>query len=226
MRRFPTRKRSIHPSGSVGVICPGVQISADALFQRAEVGGRGGLWNSGQHGNQRARGTLPLALGKDLTGRPYVADLARDIAEERGVTLDEGLSARQRGLANAVTRMLEDHFYWALVWDRWMVPAHWAKTRVVYFGRLPPPLRWLVPGNAAGDPAHGHSSFVIGLAVMRPAQLRMGALAPRMAEAPEEERARLGGEMARLRTRSGRASRVIAGLLIVAVVTMAVARYV
>src|SRR5690606_35981919 len=26
---------------------------------------------------QRARGQLPLALGKDLTGRPYVADLAK-----------------------------------------------------------------------------------------------------------------------------------------------------
>lgn len=69
-------------------------------------------------------------------------------------------------------------------------------------------------------------AYVIGLAVMRPAQLRMGALAPRMAEAPEDERARLGAEMARLRSRSGRASRVIAGLLILAVVTMAVARYV
>ena len=67
------------------------------------------------------------------------------LTAERGVTLDDGLSERQRGLANAVTRMLEDHFYWALVWDRWMVPAHWAQTRVVYFGRLPPPLRWLVP---------------------------------------------------------------------------------
>jgi glutathione S-transferase len=67
------------------------------------------------------------------------------LTAERGVTLDEGLSEQQRGLANAVTRMLEDHFYWALVWDRWMVPAHWAKTRVVYFGRLAPPLRWLVP---------------------------------------------------------------------------------
>ncbi|HUG42021.1 MAG TPA: hypothetical protein VMM12_16250, partial [Longimicrobiales bacterium] len=35
-------------------------------------------------------------------------------------------------------------------------------------------------------------AYVIGLMVMRPAQLRMGALAPRMADAPEEERARLG----------------------------------
>jgi hypothetical protein len=69
-------------------------------------------------------------------------------------------------------------------------------------------------------------AYVGGLAVMRPAQMRMGALAARMADAPPEERARIGAELARLRTRSGRASRVIAGLLIVAVVTMAAARYV
>jgi len=85
---------------------------------------------------------VELSDGRVLADSGAIIDT---LTKERGVTLDEGLSAQQRGLANAVTRMLEDHFYWAIVWDRWMVPAHWEKTRVVYFGRLPPPLRWLVP---------------------------------------------------------------------------------
>lgn len=64
---------------------------------------------------------------------------------EHGVALDEGLDARSRAVATTVTRMLEDHFCWALAWDRWMVPAHWAETRRAYFGGQPPPLRWLIP---------------------------------------------------------------------------------
>ena len=67
------------------------------------------------------------------------------LTAERGVELDAGLDARARGLAVAVTRLLEDHFYWAIAWDRWIPAAHWARTRVAYFGRLPGPLRWLVP---------------------------------------------------------------------------------
>lgn len=69
-------------------------------------------------------------------------------------------------------------------------------------------------------------AFVIGLAVMRPTQLRMGELGGRMAGATDDERPRLAAEMTRLRTRSARASLAMAWLLIVAVVTMAVARYV
>ena len=69
-------------------------------------------------------------------------------------------------------------------------------------------------------------AFIIGLTVMRPAQLRIGALGPRIAGAAGEERTRLGAAVARLRTRAGRASVAMAWLLIVAVVTMAAARYV
>lgn len=84
----------------------------------------------------------------ELEGGRIVADsgvIIDTLTAERGVTLDAGLSARERALATAVTRLLEDHFYWAIAWDRWIPPTHWAKTRVAYFGALPGPLRWLVP---------------------------------------------------------------------------------
>ncbi|MEM9455435.1 MAG: glutathione S-transferase family protein [Myxococcota bacterium] len=68
------------------------------------------------------------------------------LREERGLTLDEGLDPRQQAIAIAVTRMLEDHFYWAIVWDRWFVSEHWPATRQAYFGWLPAPLRGFVPG--------------------------------------------------------------------------------
>ncbi|MBW3553892.1 MAG: hypothetical protein KY466_10290 [Gemmatimonadetes bacterium] len=69
-------------------------------------------------------------------------------------------------------------------------------------------------------------AFIIGLAVMRPTQLRIGELAGRMAGAMDDERPRLGAEMTRLRTRAARATLATAWLLIVAIVTMAAARYI
>ncbi|HUP21069.1 MAG TPA: hypothetical protein VM778_14115 [Gemmatimonadota bacterium] len=68
-------------------------------------------------------------------------------------------------------------------------------------------------------------AFLIGVTVMRSAQLRMTELAPRIATAADDERARIGAEVAALRARSGRASRAVAWLLVVAVLTMAAARY-
>ncbi len=52
--------------GAVGVEVPNPESSA--VFLRSIIG---------DVGFQRSRGVLPLALGKDLTGKPYVGDLAR-----------------------------------------------------------------------------------------------------------------------------------------------------
>ncbi|MCB9566016.1 MAG: glutathione S-transferase family protein [Myxococcales bacterium] len=84
----------------------------------------------------------------ELADGRLIADsgvIIETLAAERGVDLDAGLDPRARGLATAITRLLEDHLYWAIAWDRWVPPAHWARTRVAYFGYLPGPLPWLVP---------------------------------------------------------------------------------
>ncbi len=85
---------------------------------------------------------VELPGGRILADSGHIIDV---LSAERGIALDAGLDERSRGLAVAVTRMLEDHFYWAIGWDRWVPPAHWARTRVAYFGGLPGPLRWLLP---------------------------------------------------------------------------------
>lgn len=88
---------------------------------------------------------VELADGRRIADSGVIIET---LTAERGVTLDEGLDARQQALALALTRLLEDHLYWAIVWDRWAVDEHWAQTRPAYFGTLPVPLRWLVPGLA------------------------------------------------------------------------------
>jgi hypothetical protein len=69
-------------------------------------------------------------------------------------------------------------------------------------------------------------ALVTGVTVMRPSALRMTSLMQAMGQAqagPEKER--LGAEVAGLRQRMTTGGRVIAVLLIIAVATMAVARY-
>ena len=92
-----------------------------------------------------ANGKAPYVVLPDGRTIADSAVIMETLAHERGLTLDEGLDDDQRALATAVTRMLEDHFYWVIAWDRWVPAEHWALTREAYFGAMPIPLRWLVP---------------------------------------------------------------------------------
>ena len=85
---------------------------------------------------------VELPDGRLLADSGVIIDI---LSAERDVPLDRRLDARARGLAVAVTRLLEDHLYWAIAWDRWVPPAHWRQTRVAYFGGMPGPLPWVVP---------------------------------------------------------------------------------
>jgi glutathione S-transferase len=62
-----------------------------------------------------------------------------------GDPLDAGLAPEQRALALAIARLIEEHLYWAVLYDRWITPQGWAMTRPGFFGTLPWPLRAIVP---------------------------------------------------------------------------------
>ena len=86
---------------------------------------------------------------------PYIEDQGAVVADSTfvidylmqtyGDTLDAGLTAEQRALATAFQRLFEEDLYWAVVHTRWADPAGWARTKVAFFGALPPPLCWLLP---------------------------------------------------------------------------------
>ena len=67
------------------------------------------------------------------------------LGREHGVTLDDDLDPRATATATAIMRMLEDHFYWAIAWDRWVPAAHYSETRIAYFSELPWPLSTIAP---------------------------------------------------------------------------------
>lgn len=62
-----------------------------------------------------------------------------------GDPLDAALSARERALATAFQRLLEENLYWAVVHTRWAQEDGWALTKAAFFDALPVPLRWIVP---------------------------------------------------------------------------------
>jgi len=62
-----------------------------------------------------------------------------------GDPLDAALSPRDRAIATAFQRLLEENLYWAVVQTRWVQDDGWALTKSAFFDALPVPLRWIVP---------------------------------------------------------------------------------
>jgi len=54
-----------------------------------------------------------------------------------GVDFDEGLDSAQRAQAWAIERMMENHFAWTLVTERWLDPENFAKGPAHFFDGAP-----------------------------------------------------------------------------------------
>jgi len=83
---------------------------------------------------------------------PYIEDQGRIIADSRliinylqatyGNPLDARLSAREKAVAKAMQRLLEEHLYWVTMYTRWSyTDANWQTNKLAIFGGLPPGAR-------------------------------------------------------------------------------------
>jgi glutathione S-transferase len=100
---------------------------------------------------------------------PYIVDEGTVVADSTlmrlyieqkyGIDFDRRLSARDRGAAWAVEKMLEDHLYWVLVYWRWMKDENFEKGPAKFFNRAPaiirPVIKWRVRGEVRRR-LHGH----------------------------------------------------------------------
>jgi glutathione S-transferase len=111
------------------------------------------------------RGFLRAPKGK----LPYIeddGDLIADstlirlhLEQKHSIDFDRGLSARDRGVAWSVEKMLEDHVYWVLVYWRWMKDVNFARGPKGFFRRAPAIIRPLVEKMVRGKVRrnlHGH----------------------------------------------------------------------
>lgn len=104
------------------------------------------------------KGKLPYIEvdGRVLADSTFIIDYLK---ATYGDTLDAWLTREQKATALAVQRMLEENTYWAVLYSRWFDPDGWRLTRTAFFGRLKPPLKWIVPGIAKRGmrrEIHGH----------------------------------------------------------------------
>ena len=102
-----------------------------------------------------AFGGLPIAPKGKL---PFIVDDGEAIADstfirehlERkyGVDFDEGLAPAEQAQAWAVERMMEDHLYWAMVHDRWMIDANFVRGPARFFDAAPEAARPAIMAQA------------------------------------------------------------------------------
>ena len=63
------------------------------------------------------------------------------LEKKHGIDFDKSLSARERGIAYAVEKMLEDNLYWAIMYERWIVDENFDRGPRSYFDAIPQPIR-------------------------------------------------------------------------------------
>jgi len=102
------------------------------------------------------RNRYTLELHRAPKGKlPWIADEETVMADsgliieylkrKYGDPLDGNLSELQRAQGLAITRLFEEHLYWAVLYDRWISGAGWELTRKAFFGGMKWPLRIIVP---------------------------------------------------------------------------------
>jgi len=82
---------------------------------------------------------------------PFIDDDGELVADSHFIRLhierkyrfdfDAHLSDLERGQAWAIERMLENHFYWAVVQARWLIPENFAKGPTMFFESIPAAFR-------------------------------------------------------------------------------------
>lgn len=90
------------------------------------------------------KGKLPW-IDDDGVAVADSAFIRRHLETAHGIDFDAGYDAHERAVAFAVERMLEEHFYFAGVYYRWIHPPAWAVAKPAMFARMPALLRAVVP---------------------------------------------------------------------------------
>ena len=82
--------------------------------------------------------------GKQIGDSNFIIEYLKD---KYGDKLDSELNGEQKAIARAFTKMLDENLYWCLVHSRWVGPA-WSHTKAEFFGKMPLPLRMIIPAIA------------------------------------------------------------------------------
>jgi glutathione S-transferase len=93
------------------------------------------------------RGKLPFI--KDTDNNKIISDssfIIEYLKTKFGDKLDQNLSSEQQAVGLSIQRLLEDHFNWLIIYERWVDDNNWKIIKREFFGALPVLLQLFVPG--------------------------------------------------------------------------------
>ncbi len=87
---------------------------------------------------------------------PFIDDNGEIIADSQAIIahfkqkpeqdLDKDLTDEQRATGYLVTKSLDENLYFVLLYYRWFIDENWIITKDAFFGELPFPLKYFLPG--------------------------------------------------------------------------------
>lgn len=80
--------------------------------------------------------------GKKLGDSAFIMDFLK---RKFGKDPDDHLSQQARGQGIAIQRLVEEHLYWAMVYDRWCRDENWPMLKDTVLGQLPGPAKLILP---------------------------------------------------------------------------------
>ncbi|XP_009887324.1 PREDICTED: failed axon connections homolog [Charadrius vociferus] len=78
---------------------------------------------------------------KQVSGTEFIIDF---LEEKLGVNLNKHLGPHERAVSRAVTKMVEEHFYWTLAYCQWVENLHETQKMVSLFGPFSDLLKWIL----------------------------------------------------------------------------------
>ncbi|BBM84280.1 glutathione S-transferase family protein [Candidatus Uabimicrobium amorphum] len=98
-------------------------------------------------------------------------DILHYLAKKFDIDMDKDLSNREKAISFGMRKMLEEHFYFLLVYARWIDDEGWADTSQTMKKLFPPVLRSILPGvirkglkktlHGQGTGRHSHEEIVV-----------------------------------------------------------------
>ncbi|KYO40046.1 failed axon connections homolog isoform X1 [Alligator mississippiensis] len=78
---------------------------------------------------------------KKVSGSEFIIDF---LEEKLGVNLNKNLGPHERAVSRAVTKMVEEHFYWTLVYCQWVDNLHETQKMLSFTGPFSDLLKWIL----------------------------------------------------------------------------------
>jgi glutathione S-transferase/uncharacterized membrane protein YeaQ/YmgE (transglycosylase-associated protein family) len=100
--------------------------------------------------NKAPKGKLPY-IDDDGTRVADSTFIRWHLESRHGADFDKGLGAAAKAEAWAFEKLCEDHIYWGLLHERWMVDSEFDRGPRRFFDRAPAPLRPLIVAKVRGD---------------------------------------------------------------------------